>query len=303
MPINATVGYAIAEKKFFAAQNTEEKILALEEMIREAPKHKGAENMLAQLKSRLAKLKKEREKEKQKKKGGGRSIGVKKEGHAQVVMLGPANVGRSSLLTVLTNAKPKIAEFPFTTQQPEIGTLEYEGLKIQIVELPATAIHDAELLSIARSSDLILLIIASVDELREIIDSIHQRNINNKKIVVINKADLHHKDLNFLLNLKNSIAVSAKTMLNINKLKEMIFQNLDLIRIYTKEPGRKPDNEPIVMKKNSTIKDLAEKIRKDFVIRFEFAKVTGKSVKFPGQNCGLEHVLEDKDIVELHIKK
>ena len=302
MPINATVGYAIAERKFHAAQNTEEKILALEEMLREAPKHKGAENMLAQLKSRLAKLKKEQEKEKQKKKGGRKSVSVKKEGHAQVVLLGPANVGRSSLLTILTNAKPKIAEFPFTTQHPEIGTLEYGGLKIQMVELPATAIHDAEMLSIARSSDLILLVVTSVNELREIIDSIQQRNINNKKIVVINKADLHHKDINFLLNLKNSIAVSAKTLQNIEQLKEMIFQNLGLIRVYTKEPGRKPDNEPVVMKKGSTIKDLAGKIRKDFVKRFEFAKVTGKSVKFAGQNCGLEYILEDGDMVELHIK-
>jgi len=302
MPINATVEYAIAEKKFFAAQNTEEKILALEEMIREAPKHKGAENMLALLKSRLAKLKKEQEKEKLKKRGGGKSVSVKKEGHAQVVMLGPANVGRSSLLTVLTNAKPKIAEFPFTTQQPEIGTLEYKGLKIQIVELPATAIHDAELLSIARSSDLILLVVTSINELREIMDSIQQRNINNKKIIVINKVDLHLKDLKFLLNLKNSIAVSAKTLQNLEKLREMIFQNLNLIRVFTKEPGRKPDNEPVVMDKGSTIKDLAEKIRKDFVKRFEFAKVTGKSVKFSGQNCGLEHIMEDMDIVELHIK-
>jgi len=218
-------------------------------------------------------------------------------------MLGLANSGKSSLLAALTNAKPKIADFPFTTQKPEIGTLEYDRVKIQIIELPATSIHNPEMLSIARNADLLVLIITSVNELKVIINSLQQKHIKTRKIIAISKTDLESKDINVLLNLKNSIAVSTKTMLNIQNLKDLIFQNLNLIRVYTKEPGRKPDDEPVVIKKGSAIKDLAEKIRKDFVERFEFAKVTGKSVKFSGQNCGLEHVLEDKDIVELHIKK
>jgi hypothetical protein len=47
---------------------------------------------------------------------------------------------------------------------------------------------------------------------------------------------------------------------------------------------------------------MAEKIRKDFPDRFIKARIWGNSAKFPGQTVGLEHVLHDKDIVELYIK-
>jgi len=75
-----------------------------------------------------------------------------------------------------------------------------------------------------------------------------------------------------------------------------------LMRIHTKEPGKKPTEKPIILKKNSSIKDVAEKIRKDYPERFIKARIWGKSAKFPGQTTGIEHILQDKDIVELYIK-
>ena len=76
---------------------------------------------------------------------------------------------------------------------------------------------------------------------------------------------------------------------------------MNIIRVYTKEPGKEASKDPMVLKKNSTIKDAAEKIRKDFAKRFRFARIWGESAKFSGQRVGLEHRLEDQDVIELHI--
>jgi len=75
-----------------------------------------------------------------------------------------------------------------------------------------------------------------------------------------------------------------------------------MIKVYTKEPGKKPKFPPIALKKDSTIKDLAKEIHQDFIKKFKFARVSGNSVKHQNQRCGLNHKLEDEDIVELHIK-
>src|SRR3989344_126865 len=93
MPVNAPPEYYRAEGKFKSAKSTDEKIVALEEMIRTMPKHHGSEAALAQLKSRLAKLKKE--KISKGKKGGGRSLAIVKEGDAQVCLIGLTNSGKS----------------------------------------------------------------------------------------------------------------------------------------------------------------------------------------------------------------
>jgi hypothetical protein len=299
MAVNAGPEYFAAEKHYLEAHTIEDKMFYLQEMIRLAPKHKGSENMVAELKRRLIKLKTEQEKERKKKKG--KSTGIKKEGHAQVVLYGPTNAGRSSLLMALTNAKPKIADYPFTTAKPEIGTLDLEGIKVQTIELPANS--SRELLSISMTSDLLLIVITNFSEFLQTLEILKQNNIRGKKLVVINKADIiSEQEANKFKNLANILFVSAKTGKGIDKLKEAIFQNINLMRVYTKEPGKKPTPDPVVLKKDSTIKDLAGRIRRDFVERFESARIWGKSARFPGQIVGLEHVLKDKDIVELYIR-
>ena len=298
MPINARPEYFKAESEFLSAQGVEEKIACLEKMISLAPKHKSSERLIANLKARLAKLKKEKEGKKKKK----HSRGIKKEGHAQVIMLGKANSGKSSLLNLLTAAKPQIAEWLFTTQKPAIGTLDMGGCKIQIVEMPANA--NNELLSAIHAADLLILVVASLNELVKLSDMLKDMQCKIKRFVVINKVDIIDKEIvNQLTKLKNTIAVSAQTKEGITKLKETIFQSLDLIRVYTKEPGKKinKQDEPVILKKGSTISDLAKKIRKDFLLRFLFARVWG-SARWQGQSCGLNHMLEDKDVVELHLR-
>ena len=132
MPVNAPMEYYKAEEKFKSAKSKDDKIAALEEMIRLLPRHHGSENAHAQLTSRLSKLKKESEKK------GARRLGIKKEGDAQICLIGLANAGKSTLLSKLTDAKPKISVTPYTTTKPEIGMMDYKGIKVQLVEIPST---------------------------------------------------------------------------------------------------------------------------------------------------------------------
>jgi len=299
MPINADFFYQRAEQEFLSAKTTDEKIEKLKKMISAAPKHKGSENLRAELNKRLVKLKRESEKEKKKK--GGKSVGVKKEGNAQVTLFGFTQSGKSTLLSALTNARPKISSLPFTTFQPELGTLDLDGLKVQMVDLPAR-MDDKEILSIARASDLIVVVVTSLDELISINSMFRQENMMTRKIFALNKIDYIPKDELRKFEKLPVVKISALNGENLEELRQKIFENLDLIRVYTKEPGKKPSILPMIVKKDSTIGGMAEKIRKDYPKRFLKAKVWGKSAKFNGQIVGITHVLQDKDIVELYLK-
>ncbi len=298
MPVNASPEYYKAYAEYLNSKTVEEKIRRLEEAIRLAPKHKSSETLLAQLRSRLSKLKKESE-VKGKKSSSNR--GIKKTGDSQTIILGIENTGKSSLLSSITNANPAISELPFTTKRPEIGTLDLDGLKVQIVELPANA-HSEEF-SIVYGAELILVLACSLKEIINWTKVLNEKRIKTKRIFVFNnKENLKEEELKKIRNLKNILEISIKEKKNLDELKQKIFENLDKIRIYTKEPGKKKSEIPMIINKNSIIHDIAEKIHKDYPKRFIKAKIWGKSAKFEGQIVGIGHKLEDKDIVELYIK-
>lgn len=279
MPINASPQYLAKEKEYLAAQTPEEKLQKLKEMLSLAPRHKGASNLLAELKARIAKYKLIVEKQKATKKGKF-SLSIKKQGAAQITLVGTTNTGKSTLLKNLTNAKIKISDVPFTTTKPVQGILDYKGIKLQIVEIPPIIKNYIEtplgptMLSIARQSD--LLIIFS----------------NNKKELDLIKKELKHGEVNIPFILYK----------NQENLPNLIWKNLNLIKVHTKQPGKKPTYPPLALKKDSVIKDLAEHVHKDFIKQFKYARIWGKSSKFDSQQVGLNHKLKDDDIVELHIK-
>ncbi|MBD3204492.1 GTP-binding protein [Candidatus Woesearchaeota archaeon] len=131
----------------------------------------------------------------------------------------------------------------------------------------------------------------------------------NKKyvpgFVVINKIDSTTPGMLSAAEKKfpDAVFISAEKNKNLDYLRQKIFDSMDFIRIYLKEPGKEPDmDEPMILKSDSTLKELCEKIHQDFVERFKFARIWGKSVKYDGQmRTKLDQVLHDKDIVELHI--
>ncbi|MGB9708185.1 MAG: GTPase [Candidatus Pacearchaeota archaeon] len=302
MPINASPEYFRAQGEYLAAKTKEAKIYALEKMIKLAPKHKGSENLLAELRSKLAKLKKELEEEKKKKKHRASSMeSVKKTADALIVLVGLANSGKSSLLAVLTKARPKISPFPYTTVRPEQGVFDYGGCKIQVVDIPS--LHgnidlDSENLGIIRISDLIIIVATNNEEIETVLQELKEANLSLPVLIVHNKCDVIQK-----VPSRSELSVSAQTKQNIQELKEKIFARLKIVRVFTKEPGKKQAQTPIILKQGSTIRDLTLTIHKTFLDKFNYALVWGKSVKFKGQRCGLDHKLEDNDIVEIYLKK
>ncbi|MEK6928451.1 MAG: GTPase [Nanoarchaeota archaeon] len=302
MPINAGYKYINAEKLYLNAKTLEEKINALEEMIRTAPKHKGSENLLAGLKLRLKKLREQQEKSK--KIGKSSQKGIRKEGF-QCVLLGLPNSGKSSLLAKLTNAKPKISGNPFTTKQPEIGTLDYESIKAQIVDLPSIGSEFFDN-GIIHTADFLLLVIEKLEDLNKIIPLISKSQ--GKTLIVINKSDLltyvELRKLQDKINSKrlNAIPISCYNNYNIDKLKEYILHSMSVNRVYTKEPHKSASSIPVILPSGSSVKDVAESILKGFSQRVKETRLTGPSSKFSNQKVGLSHILKDKDIVEFHTK-
>ncbi len=270
MPVNAPPEYMKAEEKFKSSKTKEEKIAALEEMIRLMPRHHGSEAAHAQLKSRLAKLKKETVA-----KSGSRTAGITKEGDAQVCIIGFTKAGKSTMLASLTGAKPAISPHPYTTTKLEVGMMDYRGAKIQLIEIPST--FNPKYMSVARTSDLIVL--ASLRGQEKDIEAVLEDNYIRVKHISVNPfAD--------------------------TEIKEKIWSALGKIIVYTKSAKNgKVILSPMAMAKKSTVKDFAERIHKDFIKDFRFARVfrkkNGKNITI---QVGINYVLEDGDAVELHTK-
>ncbi len=139
MPANLPPEAQAKLNEYSEAKTTEAKIRALEEFLKVAPKHKGAENLLYWAKRRLAELKEELETERRKRKGGYNPFVVEKEGAAQVALFGIPNSGKSSIIAAATRAKVEVSSRPYTTLVPVTGMLEYEDVQFQLVEVPPVA--------------------------------------------------------------------------------------------------------------------------------------------------------------------
>ncbi len=310
MPINAGYEYGQAEKKVLEAKTLQEKIKALEELLSVSPSHKGAEKLRLEIKTKISKLREKVEKERSKK-AGGFSLSIKKEGAAQVALVGLTNSGKSFILNKLTGAKVEIADYAFTTKMPEIGVMDYNGVKIQLVEVPAIfqGFMDSEkgpsFLSIARSADLVVIVIDGTEDCEKDLKIITGEF--NKAYVALKKVKQEKTEY----EIKKCVVVVNKVMKNfkcpypvcwVDDLKQGIWNMLDLIYVQTKLPGKKPDWPPVALKVGSSLLDLAGIVHKDFVKNFKYARIWGKSVKHNSSAVGLEHVLKEGDIVEIHTK-
>ncbi len=302
MPINVNdPEYTKAEKEYFKAENSQEKLMSLKKMISHAPKHKGGENLRQQLTQRRKRLEQEIEKKKRKRKSSREGI---KKGEMQAVLIGKTNSGKSSLLKILTNAEPKISETKFSTNKPIIGMMNYENSQIQLIEIPAIE-GDHFDKGIVHTADTLLIIITKINEIKEI-EKLMPPNFG-KKIIIFNKLDLlsseGERKINATLKSKkyNFAIISSIPHTNpelIEELKREIFNSFEIIRVFTKEPGKEKSPRPIIMKPKSTVKDVTEKILKGFSKKVKKTKIWGPSSKFSGQIVGLKHKLKDLDTLE-----
>jgi ribosome-interacting GTPase 1 len=328
MPANLPPDYFEAEKRYREARTSKEKIARLEEMLTIMPKHKGTDKLRADLRRRISKLKDAS----QTKKGGVKrdsAFHIDREGAAQVVLVGQSNVGKSSLLAALTNASPEVADFPHTTWQPMPGMMPVENMQIQLVDTPPIDRDylEPELLDLIRRADLILLVVdlltdpvsqleetvALLDEYRIVPARFKERYADQHGLIFIpfqvlaNKNDDAASDENYDIFRElleedwPMLAVSAQNGRNLEEMKRVLVQRLEIIRVYSKAPGKEPDlSAPFVLRKGSTVADMAAKVHQDFVKKFKTARLWGKTV-FDGQMVQRDHVLEDGDVVELRI--
>lgn len=324
MPANLTPEYMAADKKFKAATTPRDKLAALEEMLATIPKHKGTEKMQADLKRRIAKLRNEVQ---QRKKGAARGkpfYQIDKEGAGQVVLVGGPNVGKSMLLGALTNAEPEVADYPFTTRAPQPGMCTYENVQFQLVDLPPITPESAEgwLFGIIRTSDAAVLVVdlAADDILFDtaaVLDQLAAANISlvatapnasgeKRALAVANKLDARGAAdrlallREFLAGRLPVLPVSATAGTGLDSLREQMFGLLDVIRVYSKPPGKKVDlAAPFILRRGATVLDAADAIHKDFVAKLKYARLWGGQT-YQGQMVGRDHVLNDGDILELH---
>jgi len=299
---NQSPQYKKAEVQFFLAKTNEEKLKCLEEMIKECPKHKSSEKMLANLKTRHIKLKEKIESTRKTSKGA-KKPGIKKE-EMQAVIVGFANTGKSTLLANLTNTKPEIAHYGFTTKQPIQGIMHYAGTNIQIMENPAVGseYYDKGLVN---SADTLLFLITELSQIPEI--EKQTERAYGKRIILFNKIDsLSANEIRKISSTLQSkkydfVMISGETKENYDELQEKIFKSFDKIRVYLKEPGKEVNkirDKPVILEPDSTVRDVAEKILKGFSEKVSETKIWGPSSKFAGQKVGLKHLLKDLDVVE-----
>jgi len=328
MPINLPPEAIEAERRYRAAKSVAERIACLEEFISAIPKHKGTDKLRADLRRRLSKLKSASPTQK----GVSRrasAFHIDKEGAGQVVVVGSPNVGKSALVATLTNATPEVADYPYSTWTPTPGMMPVENIQIQLIDTPPLNRDyvEPELLDLIRRSDLILLIVDlqtyPIQQLEDMIAILQEHRIvpfhlkdryTEQRgltfiplLVLVNKSDDESSDEDFeiLCELLEDdwplFPVSATTGRNLERLKEVVFERLEIIRVYSKPPGREPDlSAPFVLEKGSTLADFAGKVHQDFLEKLTAARVWGSAV-YDGQMVGRAHVLQDGDVVELRI--
>jgi uncharacterized protein len=328
MPANLTPQYLDADKRFRQAKTAAEKISALEDMLALIPKHKGTEKMQADLKRRLSKAREEAQK-KGKAGARGNTYHVPREGAGQVMLVGPPNSGKSTLLIMLTNALPEVGDYPFTTRKPLPGMMDFENIKIQLVDLPPIAPEwtDGWVYALIRNADLVLVLVdlarddvfENIEQLRSQLAShkirlMHHASdenpdggeITKRALLVGNKEDVEaaKERGTFLAELYAAdfpvLTISAASGSNLETLRHALYDSLGVLRVYTKSPGKKPElDAPFVLQQGSTILDVAQAVHKDIAASLKFARVWGADT-FEGQRVTRDYVVQDGDVIELH---
>jgi ribosome-interacting GTPase 1 len=333
MAANLTPQYLEAEAEYKKAQAAEEKLVCLKRMFSLVPKHKASEKLQADLKTKMAELRDEIEKEKKAPKAKkGPSGKILKQGAGQVVLIGAPNAGKSQIVDKLTRAAPEVAAYPFTTREPVVGMMDWEDVKVQLIDTPPITPDYLEsyLSSIVGNADLALLVVGLDDDdgpfaAEAVIERLAQTKTMLaqelpaptedadltvrfiKTVLVANKTDTpgaaeRLEIVRELFGARFPIhALSAVDPADLEKLRNLIYQTLNVIRVYTKQPGKPADmSSPFTCPAGSNLIELAALVHRDFAEGLKSARIWGTGV-YDGQTIKRDHILHDKDVVELHI--
>jgi ribosome-interacting GTPase 1 len=327
MPTNLPPEYFDADELYRQAKDPAERIARLEELISTIPKHKGTDKLRADLRRKLSRMKETRS---AKAKAGRHEspYHIEREGAGQVIVIGPANTGKSSLVRAVTNAQPEVEDYPFSTWGPTPGMLQIENVQVQLIDTPAIdrEFVEPDHVDLIRRSDLGLLVVDLQDfpleQVEATIEFLMDHGIYPEDspprdvergvrllpiLLAVNKVDgaTHDEDFEVFLQLMGegpeAVAVSARTGRQLDALGWAIFRKLEIIRVYSKAPGEEPDRtSPFVLPIGSSVEDFAARVHQDFARGLKSARIWG-SGEFDGQLVAREHVLEDEDVVELRL--
>jgi len=338
MPANLSPEYKAAEAEFRRARQPEDRLRWLREMLRTIPKHKGTDHLQADIKTRIKQLTEELSGPKKGAAHGGPVTSVRPEGAAQIALIGAPNAGKSALHAALTGSHAQVGPYPFTTQYPQPGMLHFEDVLFQLLDLPpVTPEHPVAWLGGAlQRTDAALLVVdlgdpLCVDQLTALHAELAERRVYLTPrwpgdapgqppdelddpfavllptLMLAAKADVvpHLEDELAVLRELTGVAypalpVSAKTGLGLDRLGPWLFRGLDLVRAYTKAPGRAADQDrPFTLRRGGTVGEVAALVHKDFVQGFKYARLWAKGSGHPIQ-VGRDHRVADGDLLELH---
>lgn len=361
-----------------------EKIKDIETEMARTQKNKATEYHLGLLKAKLARFKTQLLEGPGGKKGAGEGFDVMKSGDARVCLIGFPSVGKSTLLSTITDTESAQAAYEFTTLTAVPGNIHYKGSRIQLLDLPGIIEGASEgkgrgrqVIAVARTCDLIIMMLdaakgetmaslltkelddvgirinkskpnvffkkkeaggitlttltplTKVDEktiklvladykihnaevlikeditVDELIDVIENNRKYLRCIYVYNKVDtITIEECDRLAHLPNSVVISCQLNLGLDYLLFNIWEQLGMVRIYTKKRGQPPDfTEPITLRRGSTIAHVCHRIHRDMINKFNYALVWGRSAKHQPQRVGKTHVLEDEDVLCITVKK
>jgi uncharacterized protein len=330
MPANLPPQYLKLEEEYRKATTPDRRLETLRELFRLLPKHKGTEKLQSDLKQKMSQLREDVERGKSGAKKGGLSHHVPREGAGQVVLVGAPNVGKSRLLATLTNARPEIAPYPFTTRVPQPGIMMWQDVPVQLVDLPpiSSEFFEPWVPGVIRSADAALLVVdlgsddvaeaalAVLDRLAEAhtelvgelpYDVEDERIRHLESVMVATKLDadgaLDRLEIvrEWLGDRFPIVAFSSETGEGLETLRSSAYDLLGVLRVYTKVPGKPADRtRPFTLPIGSTVLDLAREIHRDFEHSLKSARIWGSGI-FDGQAVKRDHELHDADVVELHV--
>jgi ribosome-interacting GTPase 1 len=331
MAANLTPQYLKAQEAYRRAATKDDELRWLEVMFKELPKHKASEKMQSDLKTKISQIKKELETTKRTAAAAKQpGVHIPRQGAGTCVLLGGPNAGKSRLLAALTRAVPEVAPYPFTTRAPLPGMMAWEDCFVQLVDTPAVSadMFEPYMQGLIRGADLVVLMVdlgadegieqcqAVLDRLKETktrlarASSLDEEDVGlsyTQTLLVPNKIDLPEAaDRLAMLHEFVSLdfaehVISAEAGTGVPELRDAIYRSLDVVRVYSKLPkAREADMEkPFTVKRGGTVLEVAELIHRDVAANFKFAKVWGHGVH-PGTPVKGDHVVHDRDIVEIH---
>jgi len=330
MPANLPPQYYELEREFKDEREPREKLRLAQELLSIMPKHKGTDKLQADLKSKIAKLKKQLEGDA--KSHGARQVTahdyIPREGAGQIILIGAPNSGKSSLVDLLTHAKPLIGDYPYTTREPLTGMMDYETIQIQLIDTPPISHESFEgyLTGLIRNADAVMLMVdleskTMIDDARSITDQLEEKRIILQPELNPTKDDPRysykrtficaHKEYEDESGEKQKriaeafedfkiVATSIIDDASIARLRKTLFEILSIVRVYTKPVGKDVELvDPVILPAGGTVEDAAAALHKDFAAKLKFARIWGEG-KFDGQRVQRDFHVHDGDILEFH---